>query len=156
MKKKKQNIHFDFHMDMAEPEVGRGIALGILGTLFILGTILAWVYLFSLNRSDSGRVLLVEGIVLFLLLAGNIFTICRIGYDGFFKNMAVTWAVGSVLSAVGFYMADIHVLAVPEGGKLLWGVMDFLLILGGALFLSCVPALIICVVMWGIMYIFGK
>ena len=88
MKKKKQNIHFDFHMDMAEPEVGRGIALGILGTLFILGTILAWVYLFSLNRSDSGRVLLVEGIVLFLLLAGNIFTICRIGYDGFFKNMA--------------------------------------------------------------------
>ena len=73
-----------------------GIAAGVLLTLLFVGGILVWIYLFSLDGSVSRKILFTELAVNAVLLGINVFLICRVGYDGFLKNLLCTWGANLV------------------------------------------------------------
>ncbi len=133
-----------------------GIVAGVLLTLLFVGGILVWIYLFSLDGSVSRKILFTELAVNAVLLGINIFLICRVGYDGFFKNLLCTWGANLVLTVAGFYIAQIHLLAAPEDGEVLHGVLEFIIFVLLSALMAVIPALVICGVMWVIMAVFGN
>ncbi len=119
---------------------------GVFAALFCVGGVVIWFYVLGLDNEISHKIMAVEGVVSLILLALNIFGICRIGYDGFLRNVAATGVIHLVLATAGFYLA---------GLELMDGAMEFAIFLGIAALMSVLPTLVISAVMWGIMALFG-
>lgn len=133
-----------------------GPLTGIAAFLAFLGGILVWFFLFSMDGWVSRKIFQVELIVNVILLAANVFAICRIGYDGFVRNTSVTLVFNLVFAMIGFYLAHVHILPVPAGGmEWIFKAAEFFLFFVLAVLMSMVPTLVICLVMWLIMAIFG-
>ncbi|HIS46828.1 MAG TPA: hypothetical protein IAB46_04545 [Candidatus Scybalocola faecigallinarum] len=121
-------------------------AAGVLATLFCIGGVVIWFYVLGRSGEISHKILVVEIVVSLILLALNIFGICRIGYDGFLKSAAATGVIHVVLTTIGFYLA---------GLELMDGAMRFAIYLGIAALMAVLPTMVISVIMWGIMALFG-
>ncbi|HIZ45030.1 MAG TPA: hypothetical protein H9672_10015 [Firmicutes bacterium] len=122
------------------------VVAGAFAALFCVGGVVIWFYVLGLNNEISHKIMTVEGIVSLILLALNIFGICRIGYDGFLRNVSATGVIHLVLSTVGFYLVGLEIMD---------GAMEFAIFLGIAALMAVLPAMLISVVMWGVMALFG-
>ena len=135
-----------------------GMMLGIiLGILFLIGVV-AWVLLLTLVSGPSQtKILIIQLIVSIILRAANICAICFVGYDGFGRTMWLTWVAGIVFSIIGFYIAGIPMMPLAQGKTwLLKFFLELIFYIPVAAVLTVIPALIINVLMWLIMNIFGK
>ena len=135
-----------------------GMLLGvIMGILFLIGVV-AWILLLTLVSGPSQtKILVIQLIVSIILLAANICGICFVGYDGFGRTMWLTWVCGIVLSIIGFYIAGIPMMPLAQGkGLLLKFFLELIFYIPVSAALTVIPALIINVVVWLIMNIFGK
>lgn len=132
-----------------------GFAAGIFAALFFLGGIFVWAFLFA--AVGTGSILTLEMIINIIIFGVNLFAICRIGYDGFWKNLKVTYGGEIFLTVAGFYMGDIHFLTIPAGGTdLLYRFLEFLAFVIFSVFASILPSVLFCLVMWLVMSVFGK
>lgn len=147
------NIRFNMPLFDQRP----GLIAGILLALFFTAGILVWIYLFSMDNATARKILVVEAVVNVILLAVNLFCILRVGYDGFLKNLGMTWLLNIVLTIIGFYICHIHLLAAAADGQsaLLHGFLEFLVFVLLTALMAVVPTLIISLLMWLIMAIFG-
>lgn len=135
-----------------------GLLLGIIiGILFLVGVV-AWVLLLTLvSGSSQTKILVIQLIVSIILLAANICMICFVGYDGFGKTMWVTWVAGIVLSIIGFYIAGIPMMPLAQGRSgLLKFFLELVFYIPVSAALTVIPTLIINILMWLIMNIFGN
>lgn len=133
-----------------------GPLTGIAAFLIFLGGILVWFFLFSLDGWVSRKIFQVELVVNGILLVANVFAICRIGYDGFVRNTSVTMVFNLIFAMIGFYLARVHILPVPAAGmEWMFKAAEFFLFFVLATLMSMVPTLVICLVMWLIMAVFG-
>ncbi len=119
---------------------------GVFGALFCVGGVVIWFYVLGMDSAFSHKIMAVEAVVSLILLGLNIFGICRIGYDGFLRNVAATGSIHLVLATAGFYLT---------GLELTEGAMEFAIFVGIAALLAVLPTLVIAVVVWGIMALFG-
>ncbi len=148
----------DLNLRFAQPRSSYrpGPLSGIAAFLMFLGGILVWFFLFSLDGWVSRKIFQVELVVNVILLAANVFAICRIGYDGFVRNTSVTLVFNLLLAVIGFYLAGVHILPVPAGGmEWAFKAAEFFVFFVLAILMSMVPTLVICLVMWLIMAVFG-
>lgn len=158
-RRKRQSPH-DFNIRLSMPLFDQrpGLIAGILMTLFFTGGILVWIYLFSMDNDMARKILVVEAIVNVILLLVNLYCILRVGYDGFLRNLGMTWLLNVVLTIVGFYMGHVHLLAAAADGQsiLLHGFLEFIVFVLLTALMAVVPTLIISLLMWLIMAIFGR
>lgn len=147
------NIRFSMPLFDQRP----GLIAGILLALFFTAGILVWIYLFSMDNETARKILVVEAVVNVILLAVNLFCILRVGYDGFLRNLGMTWLLNIVLTIIGFYIGHIHLLAAAADGQsvLLHGFLEFLVFVLLTALMAVVPTLIISLLMWLLMAIFG-
>lgn len=132
-----------------------GFAAGIMLSLFLLGGLFIWLFLFA--SSKTGPVLILELLVNGILFLVNLFFICVIGYDGFWNNFKGTYCGAIFLTIVGFYVGGVHFLEIPgDGADLLYRFVEFLIYIVFSVFASILPSVLICLFMWLIMSVFGK
>lgn len=157
--KRRQSSHdFNIRLNMPLFDQRPGLIAGIVLTLFFTGGILVWIYLFSMDNDTARKILIVEAVVNVILMLVNIYCILRVGYDGFLRNLGMTWLLNVVLTIIGFYIGHIHLLAAAANDQsvLLHGFLEFLVFALLTALMAVVPTLIICLLMWLIMAIFGK
>lgn len=157
--KRRQSSHdFNIRLNMPLFDQRPGLIAGIVLTLFFTGGILVWIYLFSMDNDTARKILIVEAVVNVILMLVNIYCILRVGYDGFLRNLGMTWLLNVVLTIIGFYIGHIHLLAAAANDQsvLLHGFLEFLVFVLLTALMAVVPTLIICLLMWLIMAIFGK
>lgn len=155
MKKSGRNSHWDidFHIPGLNQEMG--FAVGIFTALFFLGGIFVWFCLFAM--AEAGPVLILELVVNVVVFLVNLYAICRIGYDGFEKNLKVTYTGEIFLTIIGFYIGGIHFLKIPAGGTdPVYRFLEFLVFVIFAVFAAVLPSVIIALIMWLVMSVFGK
>ena len=132
-----------------------GFAAGIMFSLFLLGGLFIWLFLFA--SSQTGPVLVLELIVNGILFLVNVFFICVIGYDGFWNNFKGTYCWAIFLTIVCFRIGGVHFMKSPEDRvNLLCRFVEFLIYIVFSIFASIIPSALICLFMWLIMSIFGK
>lgn len=160
MRTKKQGrnpIDLNVRFGMITPQQRPGPLSGVAAVLLFLGGVLVWFVLFSLKGELSRQILTIEIVVNVILLAVNIYAICRIGYDGFVKNGLVTWSLNVILAMAGFYLTGLKMLKISAAGmEWLTDFMEFMVFLLLASLMSLVPTLLICLVMWLVMAVFGE
>ena len=124
------------------------LIIGIV--LFFLG-LFGWGYVLAERNGTCSRLLKAEIIVQLLMLAGSI---VRIG----FFHIRATLAVDTLVSVVAFLIAGIHILSVENVGSAasFYYIMDFFVQLVMALILAFLPSLILAVLMWTVVRIFGQ
>ena len=147
------NLHLDLPIFDQRP----GVVFGIILALFFVGGVMAWIYIIFSDDASSKIILITALIVSAILLAINLFTIFRIGYDGFLKNLGSTFLIGMVLTVAGFYIGGLDILKTAEdGGRLLTAFLEFFIYIFLAALMAVVPAVLICFIVWMIMVIFGR
>ena len=111
------------------------------------------------RNGSCSRLLKAEIIVQLLMLAGSIF---RIGFFDYEENIGfhikATLAVDTLVSVVAFLIAGIHILSAENVGSAasFYYIMDFFVQLVMALILAFLPSLILAVLMWVVVRIFGQ
>ena len=125
---------------------------------FLLG-LFGWGYVLAERNGTCSRLLKAEIIVQLLMLAGSI---VRIGFFDYEENIGfhirATLAVDTLVSVVAFLIAGIHILSVENVGSAasFYYIMDFFVQLVMALILAFLPSLILAVLMWTVVRIFGQ
>lgn len=134
------------------------VALGVIMTsVFGIG-IVSWILLLALTGSDTRTaMLIVLSVISAILLVGQMLCICFIGYDGFARTLWVAWVAGIVMAIIGFYIGGVHMMPLAEGqSTLLRMILELIFYIPAAAFLMIVPVVMINIVIWLIMSIFGK
>ena len=85
-KKKNSRNEVNLHLDLPIFDQRPGVVFGIILALFFVGGVMAWIYIIFSDDASSKIILITALIVSAILLAINLFTIFRIGYDGFLKK----------------------------------------------------------------------
>ncbi|HIT05552.1 MAG TPA: hypothetical protein IAB53_02760 [Candidatus Scybalocola faecipullorum] len=156
-KKKNSRNEVNLHLDLPIFDQRPGVVFGIILALFFVGGVMAWIYIIFSDDASSKIILITALIVSAILLAINLFTIFRIGYDGFLKNLGSTFLIGMVLTVAGFYIGGLDILKTAEdGGRLLTAFLEFFIYIFLAALMAVVPAVLICFIVWMIMVIFGR
>ena len=156
-KKKNSRNEVNLHLDLPIFDQRPGVVFGIILALFFVGGVMAWIYIIFSDDASSKIILITALIVSAILLAINLFTIFRIGYDGFLKNFGSTFFIGMVLTVAGFYIGGLDILKTAEdGGRLLTAFLEFFIYIFLAALMAVVPAVLICFIVWMIMVIFGR
>lgn len=156
-KKKNSRNEVNLHLDLPIFDQRPGVVFGIILALFFVGGVMAWIYIIFSDDASSKIILITALIVSAILLAINLFTIFRIGYDGFLKNLGSTFLIGMVLTVAGFYIGGLDILKTAEdGGRLLTAFLEFFIYIFLAALMAVVPAVLICFLVWMIMVIFGR
>lgn len=156
-KKKNSRNEVNLHLDLPIFDQRPGVVFGIILALFFVGGVMAWIYIIFSDDASSKIILITALIVSAILLAINLFTIFRIGYDGFLKNLGSTFLIGMVLTVAGFYIGGLDILKTAEdGGRLLTAFLEFFIYIFLAARMAVVPAVLICFIVWMIMVIFGR
>lgn len=156
-KKKSSRNEVNLHLDLPIFDQRPGVVFGIILALFFVGGVMAWIYIIFSDDAASKIILITALIVSAILLAINLFTIFRIGYDGFLKNLGSTFLIGMVLTIAGFYIGGLDILKTAEdGGRLLTAFLEFFIYIFLAALMIIVPAVLICFLVWMIMVIFGR
>lgn len=146
------NFNIRLHLPFLGPRWG--MAGGIIATLYLCGSILSWLYLFSLDSASGIKILRMEIAVCILLICVNLFGVLKIGYNGYWSSVLVSWIFGIVVNVIGFYIIQVPLLVVSNGDVLQLFLQFCIYILFSAL-LCAVPTLLICLIMWAIEMIFG-
>lgn len=155
MKRNSRGSDWKINLQIPGLDQKMGFALGIFAALFFLGGIFVWVFIFAATGTET--VLNLEIVINIIVFLINLFAICRIGYDGFLKNLKVTYGGEIYLTVIGFYLGDIHFLKIPAGGTdLLYRFLEFLAFIIFSVFAAILPSVIICLIMWLVMSVFGK
>lgn len=132
------------------------LIIGII--LFFLG-LFGWGYVLAERNGSCSRLLKAEIIVQILMLVGSI---ARIGFfdyeDKIGFHIKATLAVDTLFSVAAFLIAGIHILPMENTGSVasFYYIMDFFVQLVMALILAFLPALILAVLMWVVVRIFGQ
>ena len=156
-KKKNSRNEVNLHLDLPIFDQRPGVVFGIILALFFVGGVMAWIYIIFSDDASSKIILITALIVSAILLAINLFTIFRIGYDGLLKNLGSTFLIGMVLTVAGFYIGGLDILKTAEdGGRLLTAFLEFFIYIFLAALMAVVPAVLICFIVWMIMVIFGR
>ena len=156
-KKKNSRNEVNLHLDLPIFDQRPGVVFGIILALFFVGGVMAWIYIIFSDDASSKIILITALIVSAILLAINLFTIFRIGYDGFLKNLGSTFLIGMVLTVAGFYIGGLDILKTAEdGGRLLTAFLEFFIYIFLAALMAVVPAVLICFIVWMILVIFGR
>ena len=123
------------------------LIIGIV--LFFLG-LFGWGYVLAERNGTCSRLLKAEIIVQLLMLFDYEENI------GF--HIRATLAVDTLVSVVAFLIAGIHILSVENVGSAasFYYIMDFFVQLVMALILAFLPSLILAVLMWTVVRIFGQ
>ena len=133
-----------------------GFITGVVCTLVLTGSIFSWIYLLAMGDGKTS-VLIMEAIVNLIILAGNVFLICRIGYNDFGEEFKITYGVEVFFTLIGLYFCNLHLLVPPvKDVALLYGFLEFLVYVAISFLLSVLPSLIISIIIWIVMAIFGK
>lgn len=156
MASKKNHRHLNVNLNSRFFGLISDSVIGIvIAILFVIG-VFSWVVLLS-SDGDKTSMYIVLGIVSLILLAGNIYGICRIGYDGFSRSMWVTWVAGIVMTVFGFFIGNVQILAVNGNeNRLAHGLLEMLVFIPVSMVLTIVPVVIISVIAWLIINIFGQ
>ena len=127
------------------------LIIGIV--LFFLG-LFGWGYVLAERNGTCSRLLKAEIIVQLLMLAGSIF---RIGFFDYEENIGFH-IKATLVSVVAFLIAGIHILSAENVGSAasFYYIMDFFVQLVMALILAFLPSLILAVLMWVVVRIFGQ
>lgn len=148
-KKKNSRNEVNLHLDLPIFDQRPGVVFGIILALFFVGGVMAWIYIIFSDDASSKIILITALIVSAILLAINLFTIFRIGYDGFLKNLGSTFLIGMVLTVAGFYIGGLDILKTAEdGGRLLTAFLEFFIYIFLAALMAVVPAVLICFIVW--------
>ncbi|MCD8361697.1 MAG: hypothetical protein LUC98_01840 [Lachnospiraceae bacterium] len=152
--------------DLASPprrQVRPGPNSGMTGILicaipFVAGVLL-WVYMIVLQSQVSRRLLLVQVIAAALILLVNLYQLFFRGYDDNVKRHLIVNFLAEWLFALGgSYIGGVYLLTEPVNAQAMgmYTFMEFM-----AKFLVCgamamIPCMIISVMMWLVVQIFGK
>lgn len=146
------NLNIRLHLPLL---TWRGMmAVGIIATLYLFGSILSWLYLFSLDSASGTKILRMEIAICILLICVNLFGILKIGYNGYWSSVLASWIFAIVVNVIGFYIIKVPLLFTSNGDVLQLFLQFCIYLLFSAL-LCAVPALLICLIMWAIEIIFG-
>lgn len=156
MASKRNNRHLDVNLNSHFLGLISGSVIGIVIAIFFVIGVFSWVFLLS-SKGDKTSMYVVLGIVSLILLAGNIYGICRIGYDGFARGLWLTWVAGIVMTVIGFFIGNVHILSVNgEENFIAHGLLELLIFIPVSMVLIIVPVVIISVIAWLIINIFGQ
>lgn len=131
-----------------------GFFLGIAFSLMLILGVLFWYLLFELRTPEAGRILAVAICVDVITLAVNIYMICRVGYESFLHDFGISYSLNLILSIIGLYIARVELIANPDGSQMIAVWRFFLFVFISAL-MNLLPTILICLLMWIIMSIFG-
>ncbi len=130
----------------------------ILIILFVAGIFL-WLYVFALGDQTCRQILFIEIIVSIIILAGCLYGICRLGYeDNLWLNIKLNYLISFILSMIGFYISRIPIISRPDSARaeVLFYVIQFIVYALISASMAMIPVLVICVLIWIIMKIFGR
>lgn len=128
--------------------VGTAFALlAVLGILF-------WYLLFDLQSQEATKILVVAICVDVITLAVNVFMICRVGYESFLHDFGISYSLNVVLSVIGLYIANVQLIANPDGSQMI-AFWRFALFIFVSALMNLMPTILICLLMWIVMSIFG-
>jgi len=131
-----------------------GFFVGFAFTLLLVLGILFWYLLFDLATAEAGKIITVEIIVNLITLGLNIFMICRVGYESFLHDFGLSYSVNVILSVIGLYIAGVQFISNPDGNQMI-AFWRFALILFSGALMNLMPTILICLIMWIVMSIFG-
>lgn len=132
------------------------LIIGIV--LFFLG-LFGWGYVLAERNGNCSRLFKAEIIVQLLMLGGSIVRIVFFDYEeniGF--HIKATLAVDTLVSVITFLIVGIHILSVENVGSAasFYYIMDFFVQFVMALILAFLPSLILALLMWTVVRIFGQ
>ncbi|MDO5538807.1 MAG: hypothetical protein Q4F83_01865 [Eubacteriales bacterium] len=131
----------------------------VLGVVLFFIGLFAWGYLLTARDAQIRRILIAESVVIILTLLGSIVRILYFRYEeNILRHVQLTVAASGVMAVIGYYIAGIHILAAaaaPEA-EVFYSMMEFFVFLGVAVILNFIPSLMIAVLMWIFVRIFGK
>lgn len=131
-----------------------GFFLGFVFTLLLVLGVLFWYLLFDMATAEAGRIVTVEIIVNLITLGLNVYMICRVGYESFLHDFGLSYAVNVILSVIGLYLAGVQFIANPDGNQMI-AFWRFALILFSGALMNLMPTIVICLIVWIVMSIFG-
>lgn len=156
MTSKRDDKHLKVNLNSSFLGLLSNSAIGIIIAIFFVIGIFSWVFLLS-SEGDKTSIYVVLAIVSILLLAGNIYGICRIGYDGFVRGMWISWVAGIVMTVIGFFIGNVHILAMNAAeDSFSHALLEMLVFIPISMVLTIVPVVIISVITWLIINIFGQ
>lgn len=134
-----------------------GFIGGIVFAIGLVLSIIAWVYMFVTDNAQAHQVLKIELIVAGVSFAVNLLTVLFIGYNGFGHNFAVTYTLSVILSVIILFIGGVDLPGVdPWSGAGLSVFLSIILYAFMSLFLTIIPAFLICGLMLLLMNVFGK
>lgn len=131
----------------------------VAGIILFFAGLFAWGYVISESGGSCKRLLRVEIVVQAVMLIGSI---VRIGLFDYEENISfhiqVTFAVNVLVSVVGYYIANIHVMQVTGAvqTEAFYYIIDFFVEILIAAALGFLPSIVIAVLMWVLVRIFAK
>lgn len=131
----------------------------VIGVILFFVGLFGWGYVISESGGSCKRLLIVELVVQGVMLLGSIL---RIGWFDYEENILfhirITYAVDVLVSVVGYYIANIHVMQVTGTvqTEAFYYIIDFFVEVLIAMVLGFLPSIIIAVLMWVLIRIFAK
>lgn len=132
------------------------LVMGII--LFFVG-LFAWGYVIAESGGSCKKILTVELVVQAVMLLGSILRIGFFDYEErILFHIRVTYAVNVLISVIGYYIANIHVMQVTGAVQTesFYYIIDFCVEILIAMALGFLPSIIIAVLMWVLVRIFAK
>lgn len=131
----------------------------VVGVILFFAGLFGWGYVIAEGGASCRKLLIVEIIVQLLVLVGSVFRIGMFDYEEkILFHIRATLAVDTLVSVIGFYIAGIHIMAVSgaQQAESFYIIIDFFVQLLIAVVLGFLPSIIIAVLMWVLVRIFGK
>lgn len=131
----------------------------IAAIVLFFGGLLGWGYVISESGGSLKRLLIAEIVVQAVVLAGSIFRIGFFDYEEHIRyHIRLTFAVDTLLSVIGYYIANIHVMKVTGAvpAEIFYYIIDFLVEILIAMVLGFLPSVIIALLMWVLVRIFAR
>lgn len=131
----------------------------VLGVVLFFIGLFAWGYLLTARDAQIRRIRIVEAVVIVLTLIGSIARILYFRYEeNILRHIQLTVVAAGAMAVIGYYMAGIHILAeaAAPGAEVFYFMLEFFVFLGVAVILNFIPSLIMAVMMWVFVRIFGK
>lgn len=159
MASRKRRNSYDFNINFGLPFLNQkfGVFAGVLLTLLVGGAIFSWIFFLALDGDIVRKGLIGMAIVNGVVLALNLFIILKIGYDGFWKGYWISWGVNIILTEILFLISGTHFLNLTENGQsnALGVFLEIILVLFLEMFLAVLPTLVISLIVYIVMAIFG-
>lgn len=130
----------------------------IIGIILFFVGLFGWGFVFAERQESCRKLLTVEILVQILVLVGSIVRIGFFDYEdriGF--HIRATLIVDSLVSVIGFCIANIHIIPIPEQmqAEAFYRIIDFFIQFMIAVALGFLPSLIIALFMWVLVRTFG-